>query len=270
MYPIPELRVLISALLLLILSNSVSAVDNNWLLHTLKHSVNAAKGDTLTLNHTFGDIRVKTADTDKIQLTAMAQYHKEDARIPEIVVETIPSDNSTNHIFSVRFKDIKINTDASWPQRRIDIGILVPKNIKLNISANNGFIEARNIQSDAELKTVDHEINYAGSGELMATSQNGNITARIENTSAKHTIKISTVTGNIRCILLDGSNTRIHSQTHAFIATDFTTHIERLPHSTLKKSYTKTGTGNTKINLKSQNGSIRLQSLMVPEDGTDS
>jgi hypothetical protein len=259
--------VIILTLLACVVSSQTLAENKpKWMFNTLKDSYKIAKGKTLTFNHLNGDVRIKTADTDHIQVTAIAQFHEEDPRKPRIEFNPNTSaQGKNNQKLSVHFDYLEIAAQEEWKKRRIDVGILVPKHLNLIINSNNGIIEVKNIEASSNLKSNKGSISYKGTGNLTAYSERGEIIAKFTQTKKSHQVDLSSLTGNIHLILLDEANAMISTETRGPITTDFTLKIDRKKNSPFKKGVSKIGKGYSKIILNSHSGAIRMQSLTISE-----
>ncbi len=244
------------------------AVDEQakWLFNTLKDSLVVQPGDTLSIRHVHGDVRVEADDTDRIQVTALAQYHPDDPRAPTIRFASNPaSDDNNGHELNIDFAYLEVAEQQTWAKRRIDVGILVPKSMGLNIETVNGLIELKKIEADAELKSVRGDVNYRGKGNLAAYTERGDILTRLYDTYDKHQVELSTLTGKIQSVFLEQANATITLSTRGTISTDYSIGIERESGSVLKKGKVQIGDKGSSINIESNNGDIKLEGLNIPE-----
>ena len=76
---------------------------------------------------------------------------------------------------------------------------------------------------------------------------------------------LSTLTGDIWCILLEGAGADVTLETRGPVTTDYSVEIDRQPGSPLKRGRIRVGDGGSAISLKSHSGGVRLQGLIVPE-----
>jgi len=246
--------------------NGVDTVEPEWLLNTLKEAQLASSGDVLRLKHFHGDVRIKTANTDRVQVTAIAQYRSDDPRKPSIrFVQEKSGTNHSIHRLMVDFAFLEIAENESWSKRRIDVGLLIPEGLRIEIETSDGLIEAKKMTVDADLKTERGEISYEGIGDLKAHSKRGLIVARLNETGDSHSIALSTLTGDIRCIFLEGANASVEATTRGPLTTDYSIEIKPHKGSPLKQGLVQIGKGGSKVRLESHSGGVRLQGLIVPE-----
>lgn len=240
--------------------------EPEWLLNTLKEALVVADGDVLSLRHTLGDVRIKTAETDRIQVTAIAQYNKDDPRVPSIRFTKLAEDSVTStHQLVIDFAFLEIAEQDAWDGRRIDVGLLVPKGLQLQIETEDGLIEAKDIEAKSDFKSVRGDVIYEGINDLKAYSKRGSIRAHLHKTGKPHIVELATLTGDVRCILLEGANADVELSTRGPITTDYTMEVDRKAGSPLKLGRVRVGEHGSKVRLESHSGGIRLQGLIVPE-----
>jgi len=240
--------------------------DSSWLIASLSDSFPAAAGATLRLRHLGGDVRIEAADTDRVQVTAVAQSHRDDPRKPSI--RFVPSEGDLGeggHRLIIEFAQLEVAAAGAWSKRRIDVGLLVPAGIRIEIETDRGLIEAKKLTSAARLVSDRGEIVYDGSGDLTARTERGSMRVLLRKTGQGRFADLSTLTGDIWCILLEGAGADVTLETRGPVTTDYTVEIDRAPGSPLKKVRIRVGAGGSKLTLQSHSGGIRLQSLIVPE-----
>ncbi len=261
--------VLLFALLsgsLVFAQDNTTAEEPQWLLNTLKDSLTVAADDVLVFSHPFGDVRIEAADTDRIQVTAIAQYRSDDPRTPKLrFIPDESGDSNAQHVLTVDFAYLEIAENEAWAKRRIDVGLLVPEGLRLEIETVNGLIETKKVRAGAKLSSKRGNIEYKGTGDITAHTERGSIIAHLHQTGASHAVDLSTLTGDIRCIFLQGANARIKLATRGPITTDYSIAIDRESGAALKSGQVQIGRDGSVIKLTSHSGAIRLQGLIVPE-----
>ncbi|MEM8964350.1 MAG: hypothetical protein AAGD38_22885 [Acidobacteriota bacterium] len=232
-----------------------------WLLTSLSEAVDAEAMPTLRLDHPWGDVRVEATDTDRIHVTAIAQSHRDDPRKPSI--RWVPGE------VMVGFAELELVEDEAWAPRRIDIGLLVPQDLEIEIVTRAGAIEAKKATAPLRVSSTEGDIVYNGSGPISAHSERGAVRAMLRRTGADLDVELSTLTGDVWCILLEGARAQIALETRGPVTTDFSVEIERATGSPLKHGTIQLGEAGSattsSIILKSYSGGIRVQNLIVPE-----
>ncbi len=247
-------------------NNNADTQQNQWLLNTLKDTQIVGQGDVLNFKHYFGDVRVKAEDTDRIQITAIAQYHKDDPRVPKIRIDTSSQKKSTKqHKLSIEFPYYELVEKAGWENRRIDVGIVVPQGMLVNVETKKGLIEVKQAEAAYELTSISGEIIYEGTGDVTAHSERGNIFFKSVKTAKNHQISLSTLTGDIRLVLREGANAAIDLITRGPMTSDYSTKIVRKTGSPLKHGSIQVGGSGSDIELKSHSGGIRVQVINTEE-----
>ena len=238
-----------------------------WLLSTIKDSLTVESDSTMTIHHQYGDVRVEAGDTDRIQITAVAQHHRDDPREAKVnfLTNKIPGQKDHYEV-NVDFAHLEIMEHESWTKRRIDIGILIPADMSFKIETEDVIIEAKKIQANAELNSMRGDIIYDGNGNISAETARGAILARLYDTHDHHKVDLSTLTGKIHCVFLEQANATIIASTRGTISTDYSIDINRPSGSVLKQGKVQIGEKGSMVVVESHNGNIKLEGLIVPED----
>ena len=244
---------------------SAASTESEWLLVTLKDSLAIAEGDVLRFRHTLGNVQVKTGDTDRVQVTALAQHHADDPRKPEI--QFVPKAAGAAQDLRVEFAHLEVEEQEAWAKRRIDIGLLLPQGTAFEIETTDGSIETKGVTAPATLTTKSGEILCKKSGgNLTARSERGEIRVILQRTGPGHAVQLSSLTGEIWATLLEGARAEIGLETRGPITTDYSIEIDRKAGSPFKKGRVQIGLeGGSQVQIKSHSGSIRLQGLIAPE-----
>ena len=232
--------------------------EPEWLLQSLKEARVIDGGEALVVRHLRGDVRVQATDTDRVQVTVLAQYRSDDPRLPEIRWEDAR--------LTVDFAALEIAESEAWAKRRIDLGLLVPRELELRIETGDGLIAMKDLTAPVELFSKHGEITYKGTGELTARSEHGRIRAVLRETEEGQSIALSSLTGDIQCTFLEGADAQIELRTRGPITTDYSIEIDREVGSPLKKGRVRLGEGGAVVRLESENGGLRVQGLIVPEN----
>ncbi len=232
-----------------------------WLLNSLSDSVVLEDGVTLRFEHPWGDVRIEASTTDRLQVTALAQYHRDDPRTPSIRF----TDSGTAGELAVEFADADVSEHEVWARRRIDVGLLVPSGVEIDVETGRGLIEVKKLDAPSRLISDRGDIVYDGTGSVFARTERGLMRVLLRTTGNDRSADLSTLTGDISCILLEGAGADVTLETRGPVTTDYSVEIDRLPGSPLKKGRIRVGEGGTAITLTSHSGGVRLQGLIAPE-----
>jgi len=259
------LLLLVSPFLSVFAEEPTAGAESEWLLVTLKDSLAVEEGDVLRFRHTLGNVQVKTGDTDRVQVTALAQHHADDPRKPEI--QFVPKASGATQDLRVGFAHLEVEEQEAWAKRRIDIGLLLPQGTAFEIETIDGSIETKGVTAPAKLTTKNGEILCKkNGGDLTAHSERGDIRVILQRTGPGHAVNLSSLTGEIWATLLEGARAKIDLETRGPITTDYSIEIDRKAGSPFKKGRVRIGLeGGSQIQIKSHSGAIRLQGLIAPE-----
>lgn len=231
-----------------------------WLLVSLKDSFELTEG-TLRVRHPWGEVRVEASDTDRVHVTAVAQHHREDPRNPGV---RFAAADDGGDLF-VAFAEMDLPEEEAWAPRRIDLGLFVPKGLAVEIETDGDKVEVEKFERPARVVTHGGDLVYEGEGDLVAETERGSQRVLLQRTGDGRTVRLSSLTGDLWVILLEGARASGTVETRGPITTDYSMEIERDPGAALKVGHFAVGEGGTELELESYSGGIRLQALIVPE-----
>ncbi len=217
--------------------------------------------ELLQLDQAMGDIRIQGAAVDGLVVTIVAQRHRDDPREPEV---TTARDGSELRLaFGFAAADVAEHQD--WKNRRIDVGVRLPADLAIEVRTEAGRIELKKLAAAAKLATHSGDIDFKGSGELQARSRQGAIRAMLLSTQNDEPITASTTNGDVTVSLLEGASATVEVVTEGLLITDYSIDIERKHGSRRKLGRAVVGAGRRSIRLSSENGKVRLASVIVDE-----
>ena len=218
--------------------------------------------DRLDLTLLEGDVRVEGTDADVVVVTWIAQRHPDDPRQARIGER----DDDGTKVLTPGFDELEIEEHETWRNRRMDVGIALPRDLALTIRTESGSIEVEKHAAEVRLTSVSGDIAYDGEGALEARSGRGRVRALIRSTRTDAPVRVETRTGEIWLQLLEGASAAITLETQGSITTDYSVAVEREPGKRFKKATATVGSGRRPMTLVSHAGSIRLMSLIAPEN----
>ncbi len=159
---------------------------------------------------------------------------------------------SSGDSLRVAFEDGNGDRDEpeAWAARRIDVGLLVPVGVAIDIETSRGLIEVKKLDAGSRLTSVHGDIVYDGSGPLEAHTERGGMRVLLRRTGSDQPAALSTLTGDIWLILLEGAGAEVTLETRGPVTTDYSVEIDREPGSPLKQGRIRVGDGGSAVILK--------------------
>jgi hypothetical protein len=236
----------------------------DWLIEEREFSRAVPSTTSLTLENLWGDVRLRAGEGDRIVVTAIVQKHREDPRGVDFgISEGADGTLRLTVDFAAEPDGVKIRPE--WSPRRVDLGIFVPAKLSVSIHGDDDLVELWGLEGAAIVETKGGEVKFRGQGELRATTDSGAILAQFRDTNWDHPSRLTTSTGSVRAELLEGAAVDVTIETRGPITSDFSTSIQRQAGHNLKSGLVKIGSGGPDLEIKSFNGSVRLQAVIVPE-----
>jgi hypothetical protein len=155
----------------------------------------------------------------------------------------------------------KVNSSGEMEDTKVqvDFTIEVPDGVKLEASNVNGAIDALDLGSDIEAKTVNGSIHATSTGLVEAETVNGSITAAMGKGMWDRPLRFETVNGSVRVALPNEVNANLSaSSVNGSISSDFPVTVEGkfLGHSS--KIGGTIGKGGGDLRIETVNGSILI------------
>ena len=189
---------------------------------------------TIRINNPYGNISTKNTNFNNISISGAIQLIGENAKEPIIEVN---NDNGTT-VLTVLYP----NGDTDSYGRkigRVDLGVYVPRNVRVDLQTDYGAIKARKHQSNMILKSNSGEIKVGTSGTVQIKSSSGDIKFHIqkvkdqdnrfiESNKKRHSSIISE-TGNIALTFGNDLDIEFDIQAQSEITTNLASFKEILP-----------------------------------------
>jgi len=140
----------------------------------------------------------------------------------------------------------------------VDFTVRVPAGVRLVGRTVNGAIEARGLESEASLQTVNGSVQLDTTGIRQAETVNGSIKAALGRGDWTGDLELRTVNGSITLTLPDGVGADVSARTvNGGIETDFPLTVKGRFGG--RRVNGRIGDGGRGLELETVNGSIRLR-----------
>jgi hypothetical protein len=222
-----------------------------------------AAGKTIEIRGVNGEVRA-VAGAGEVEVSAVKSAHRSDPDEVKIqVVEhpdgvticaVYPSDGRRENDCHPGGDD---HTSTHNNDVRVDFTVHVPAGVRFSGNTVNGAVEAANLASDVEARTVNGGIRISTSGEAEATTVNGSIVAAMGRSTSSAGLEFTTVNGGITLELPATLAANVRAATvNGDIETDFPlTVVGKFGRHNLRGTI---GGGGRQLALTTVNGSIRL------------
>jgi len=141
----------------------------------------------------------------------------------------------------------------------VDFVVKVPAGVRLLARTINGSVDARDLESHADIRTVNGKVTISTSGTATAETVNGAIDASIGNAAGTEPLDFHTVNGSVTLRLPKGTNAELHAETsNGHFESELPITVQNFNGRRRRVDGT-VGSGGRRIELHTVNGSIRLQ-----------
>lgn len=142
----------------------------------------------------------------------------------------------------------------------VEFRVRVPEGVRFAGKTVNGKVEARNLRSEASLRTVNGGIHVSTTRTATAETVNGSIDAEVGQLSGAGPYRFRTVNGSITLNMPEGTGAEVQARTsNGGISTDFPLKVQgRFGPESLQGTL---GGGGPRLELRTTNGTIRLRQV---------
>ena len=224
-------------------------------------------GKTIELRGVNGAINASATSGREVRVSATKRARRSDVASVEIRVEehedgvTIcaiyPNQRSTSGCRD----DGRRNRDGRNNEENdveVDLTVEVPATVKFAGRTVNGDVEATGLTADAEVSTVNGDVEVSTRGMAEATTVNGDVVARVGRGDWSGPAEFTTVNGSVTVTLPASVNADVSASTvNGDISTDFPLTVRgRFGPRRLTGTI---GSGGRSLSLKTVNGSIAIE-----------
>lgn len=252
------MRPILFALTATILSaGSLAAQDFRW------HGA-IASGKSLEVRGINGRVRASRATGSEAEVTATKRAGRrgdpDDVQIKTIedaegvvICAVYPSRHDTNDC-----RRSGGNNDVQNNDVEVNFEVKVPAGVNFTGETVNGDVEAAELPADAEVATVNGDVEVTAAGTARASTVNGSVTATVGKSAWSGTLEFSTVNGGIEVTLPSDIDAEVDANTvNGSITSDFPITMQgRMRKQQLHGTIGKGGRG---LKLTTVNGGIELR-----------
>jgi hypothetical protein len=271
-------------LILVATATSAQSTDFQW-------SGAIASGKAIEIKGVNGEIRAELASGTQVEVVATKRHgdwHRDSGRWrsepsdpASVKIEVVPNDGNVT-ICAVyptpaartgtagdrtRDNDARPNECRPGPDGRMNVAsndivvdflVKVPAGVQLRAKTVNGSIDARGLKSDTDVRTVNGKVFISTTGAANANTVNGSIEASV-GSAGTQPLDFQTVNGSVTLRLPTGTNAELHAATsNGHFESEFPITVQNFSGRRRRVDGTM-GSGGRRIELRTVNGSIRLQ-----------
>ena len=232
--------------------------EDDWTLERMDWSSPVNDLETVTVTNHYGAIRINGASGDLADIAefhGVAQYHVDDPRKP-VLVSHIEDGALSLEITYPNDAEVSDPPD-SWRKRRIDITVYVDKNAHLNLETLHGDVVIRSYSGPIQVHSESGNVGIKATGPIQVLSKYGAVETFFQSPDVPPLV-LETISGEIHLSLPWHARPKVALETRGEISSDYSIDIEWLPDSTLKRGSVDENPSAEPIQLKSNQGDVRL------------
>jgi len=177
----------IVTLILLCISTQLFSRDDTITLERLHYEKDVSEIKKIKIVNNFGNIRIRNTDQDNFVFHGVSQFSK--TYQAQLIAE-----QSNNQLFiSLKY----INSPAIDSLERVDVALLVPKYIELDIEIDKGHLTTKKIKNIIKVRSQYSHLTVKSSNAVDLYSYNGDINLTMLNRNEPKSLKLQTQKGQI-------------------------------------------------------------------------
>lgn len=215
------------------------------------------------VNH-HGDVRLRHGGTEG-NLEAAAVLQQLDVDGSKLALDvTVTDDALVVSILRYDLEGALITQPSRTQLARADLAVLVPTGAPVRAETTFGLIEARGVETDVDLETLNGTIRVAKTkGAVTASSRLGAVEVTLEADATKKPQRLTTETGPVTVFTPPDNDLDVTMKTSGAFITDFSLHVEHNEHEEPDKTATATvGEGGAPLVLASKQGDLGLRRVV--------
>lgn len=223
-----------------------------------------SRGQTLEIKNANGPLLAELADGDQVEVVAIKEGPRRDRE--EVRIEVL--EHEAGVTICALYTDGWLGASSCKPGDEGRIGtdtndtevtfrVKVPAGVVYRGLTMNGRIEADDLRSDADLRTMNGAIRVSTSGWARAETMNGAVEVRMGATDWSGDIEVSSMNGRIEVHLPGGADVDVEAATmNGKIDSDFSLERSGWIRS---KAEGRIGDGGRRLELSTMNGKISIR-----------
>ena len=191
----------------LLLAPAVLAAQEGQSDRTWSLSERVPAGQWIRVRNLNGDLRVRSSNSDKVEITATKSWRRGDPK--DVRIETKRSADGSILVCAFWTEDATCsetgyssNSRGGWRRREndvaVDFDIRVPKGVRVGVFGVNGGVSVEGASSEVRAGTVNGDVDAVSmSGPVQASTVNGSVHATMGRFDGDQDLNYSTVNGSV-------------------------------------------------------------------------
>jgi hypothetical protein len=223
--------------------------EPGWRLEKVSRTTEVAPGTPVEISNPIGDIRVRSAHDQVVEVLANIQLEASGAEPPR--VEIVEREGTLQ---------IEVRPVAAVAGRlpRVDLPVFCPRNSDLDLHTAGGLAEAKGITGAVAVSSDRGDVVVSATGPISTRTVRGETSVTFLSADCEAPSGVHSTTGDITVRLAREADVVVEIDTIGTIATDFSIEITPAGQGERKRGRAAIGDGGCRLELTSERGRITL------------
>lgn len=230
----------------------------NWTVDRSERVEQIAADAPVRVVNNFGDLRLRATDDDELMVVAASQYSLLDDVRPVVDISEDADGVRVNVRFPSPGGEGPDLTPAEIGKRRVDLAVIIPGRGEVEVESLDGLVEAKGVRGPVAVRSRSGSVRMIARNDLDLWSEHGPVEVYFKAIETFPELAVETLTGDIRVEFPAWIDRTVRAETNGYLATDFTTTIEKTAGSPHKIAHVTIGNGGGVVQLTSNLGMISI------------
>ena len=176
---------------------------------TARWQVELPADSALRVSNRLGDIRARSSGDGKLLVVAIIQRFSPEQKDADVSI----SRKEGQVVVETRYPSAEIRNQDGRLNGRIDLSLLVPAGLEMQVETDHGLIEIKGVKRDLTARTSSGRLRVTTGRRVSAQTGSGELRAVLKNPSVSRPARLETRDGPLRVDLLDQPDLSLRART---------------------------------------------------------
>ncbi len=176
---------------------------------TSRWQVELPADSALRVSNRLGDIRARSSGDGKLLVVAIIQRFAPEQTDADVSIST----KEGEVVVETHYPSAEIRNEDGRLNGRIDLSLLVPAGLEMQVETDHGLIEVKGVKRDLTARTSSGRLRVTTGRRVSAQTGSGELRVVLKNPSVARPARLETKDGPLRVDLLDRPDLSLRART---------------------------------------------------------